>query len=32
MGHDIDVDTKNYKKQISTDSKKKTFMDSLEIK
>ena len=32
MGHDIDVHTKNYQRWISTESKKKTFMDSVEIK
>ena len=32
MGNDIDVHTKNYQRWISTESKKKTFMDSVEIK
>ena len=32
MEHDIDLHTKNYQRRISTESKKKTFMDSVEIK
>ena len=32
MGQDIDVHTKNYQRWISKESKKKTFMDSVEIK
>ena len=32
MGLDIDVRTKNYQRWISTESKKKKFMDSVEIK
>ena len=31
MGHDIDVHKKNYQRWISTESKKQTFMDSVEI-
>ncbi len=32
MGHDIDVNTKNYQRLISTESKNKIIMDSVEIK
>ena len=32
MGHDIDVHKKNYQRWISIESKKKTFIDSEEIK
>ena len=31
MGHDIDVHSRNYQRWISTESKKQTFMDSVEI-
>ena len=31
MGHDIDVNSRNYQRWISTESKKQTFMDSVEI-
>ena len=31
MGHDIDVHSRNYQRWISTEAKKQTFMDSVEI-
>ena len=31
IGHDIDVHSRNYQRWISTESKKQTFMDSVEI-